>query len=530
MINFIFTRDKLIIGAKAASSDIFQLKGKLYIPLDNRTMAETLRAEMPAIIQVYSQYAANKGMTINGSYLASVVYPAETDSNELVKLFHFLFSYTQVKIDLLYVGTLMEAYLLGYKQRNKVDVQSCIILEALDGYLGGLYFAHTKQIKSLSYIAFPKSDEAIGDHQEIPALNNKAFLAQIINPNSLKRLNIKHLILLGVHFKKQEFVDFFEQNLVADHHIHTHRHFSSIQIFKTIIDGLTIQKERKSNNLIRHTPIGKDEKININKVPKTMIADQAHLDFLKTTKQKEKEEWEKLAQMEIALKRRETQEKKRFEEIKEQLKIHKEGSSQLAQKEWNLLKIKENYRIIDEFHHTEFKTYHVMSHKLKTHQVMRVISHREFAQADTKERFFSLHRKESRYYSQISEIFEAVEGLFYLREYIYGISLIEYMDKIGLNQTKAFEKYSSKDLQLIISILEKIKSLSSTNIYDHINENNVLIKERRSWNLQYGLSIHIVGFRSTTCTNEQMTRGVYQMFNRLLSPDNFQAFRHTLKL
>ena len=271
----------------------------------------------------------------------------------------------------------------------------------------------------------------------------------------------------------------------------------------------------------------------------TTVAEKTQPARVKTSsdlpaKQVLKAEWEKLNSMEAELKKQELDERRRFKELRAQIKKQHKLQDRKVNGNVNLAlidakaRLEQIFTLLKEFPREEFVTQLVMDNNLKTKKVLRFISNEDFSQSYLQDRFLYLYEKEAQYYKDLSNLFETEDGKFYFRDYLKGLTLGEHFKKTGLSKKTSLRKLNSKELEFIVDLIQTVESLPVSHC--NINEKNILIQEKRTWNLQNETNINLIGFTSDDCSNEEMVNRMHEILHQMLAVGVYSDFRNTLKL
>ncbi|MEO0897361.1 MAG: hypothetical protein AAFY71_13225 [Bacteroidota bacterium] len=142
--------------------------------------------------------------------------------------------------------------------------------------------------------------------------------------------------------------------------------------------------------------------------------------------------------------------------------------------------------------------------------------------------FKKLHQKESAYYGQVSEISESKEGLYFYRPYIERNSLKNYLIRNGFTKKERVEDLSSNELKFILMVFKEVRSLSQ--MHAKLDENNIIVTEKRKWSLSKTVEIAFVGFSSSDVTNNEMVEATHQAFSRVMGETFYADFRRKFQL
>lgn len=177
---------------------------------------------------------------------------------------------------------------------------------------------------------------------------------------------------------------------------------------------------------------------------------------------------------------------------------------------------------------SEFQTKKVFDKKSKEVKVLRLCTQQKKQEAEAKEKFQHLFKKELAYYGELGDIKEAEEGLFYLRPYFERNTLKEYVRKTEISNKRVIEQLGSSELKLILMVMKEINDLQVP--HADINENNILVLTKRRWGMSKDMSIRFVGFTSKDVSKEEMEKQCHRMWERLLGEGFYKQFREKFNL
>ncbi|MDX2284031.1 MAG: hypothetical protein NW241_07700 [Bacteroidia bacterium] len=156
-------------------------------------------------------------------------------------------------------------------------------------------------------------------------------------------------------------------------------------------------------------------------------------------------------------------------------------------------------------------------------RVMRLLD-AATADADRFARFERLYQKELTYYQELSDIHEAAEGKYYLRDYIPRNTLKDYAKKTSLEKKPALDKLSSKEVALILQVFEEVRNLPVS--HANLNEFNILILQEGL--IRKNMNIRFVGFTSEDASPDEMEMKLHTMFANLIGARVYEQLRQKL--
>jgi len=176
----------------------------------------------------------------------------------------------------------------------------------------------------------------------------------------------------------------------------------------------------------------------------------------------------------------------------------------------------------------EFNTFEVIDKLSQSKKVIKYLTHEEFSQAAQKKRFLRIFEKEKQYYGLESGLIACKEGFYYTRPYIKGHTLDHFFYRFKLPQKASLKAFKSKDLKLIVSILEAVERLNVS--HANLNVHNILIFSTRKLSLKQDFYPTFVGFTSEDCEPAAMLERVHSIFERSLKPGMYAQIREVLEL
>ena len=119
-------------------------------------------------------------------------------------------------------------------------------------------------------------------------------------------------------------------------------------------------------------------------------------------------------------------------------------------------------------------------------------------------------------------------GNYYERDFINGVTLGEYLKRIGFVNKKSLEELNSQDYKTILQVLKEIENLKFAS--SGLNEDNFVVVSKMKWNFSKELSVRIVGFNSQDYSRTLMEEDVHKMLTNLLGKTLYQDFRKKFSL
>lgn len=144
MLCIIFTKQKLLAGAKLKETELLHIKGQKHIDLLAQPMAKVLERNMMSIVDSYEQYRKASGHASPAMIPTSVAFPVDAENNDSDKdreaVLEFLKPGQDNKLQLVHADNLPLSFVYGLDSYSDILSQPCVVLEALDEYLNLCYF------------------------------------------------------------------------------------------------------------------------------------------------------------------------------------------------------------------------------------------------------------------------------------------------------------------------------------------------------------------------------------------------------
>ena len=187
--------------------------------------------------------------------------------------------------------------------------------------------------------------------------------------------------------------------------------------------------------------------------------------------------------------------------------------------------IRDQYEIKGVLNDPEFTCIKALPINGKEEVVIRMIKTPEMNQSSRWENFQRLHRYETAYFGdeEVSEIRSVQEGKYFVRNFIEGTKLKDYVSKIGLDKKSSYDKLSVQDNLLILEVIQAVEDLEIPHFY--LNEDHILVISKRKWNLEKTLNVKFIGLSSKECNKKDSLDKAHNVFERLLAPGVYAEFR-----
>ncbi|MCI4668690.1 MAG: hypothetical protein MRZ79_11190 [Bacteroidia bacterium] len=161
-------------------------------------------------------------------------------------------------------------------------------------------------------------------------------------------------------------------------------------------------------------------------------------------------------------------------------------------------------------------------------QTLRLLKEGSINDQEQLAAFKKLHQKERAYYSEVSEISESKEGLYFYRPFIERNSLKNYLINNGFTKKERVESLSSNELKFILMVFKEVRSLSQP--HGDLSEENIIVLEKRKWGLQKNVEITFVGFTSEDVSNNDMVEATHKAFSKVMGETFYNDFRKKFQL
>lgn len=174
-----------------------------------------------------------------------------------------------------------------------------------------------------------------------------------------------------------------------------------------------------------------------------------------------------------------------------------------------------------------------ISRKATFHQdgdikVVRILSADQIANGEAIGNFRRVYDKELAYFTDMSEVSEGREGMYYYRKYTERQTLREYAMRTGLANKKGIEDLSSQDLKFILLLLKEVQDLPVS--HGNLNADNILILNKRRWNLSKDLEIKFIEFSSQDVSPEKSVMQAHQALGSVIGEAVYGEFKEKFQL
>ena len=176
----------------------------------------------------------------------------------------------------------------------------------------------------------------------------------------------------------------------------------------------------------------------------------------------------------------------------------------------------------------EFVSRKATFHQDNDVKVIRLLPKEKVGDASEVEKFKKVHAKELAYFGDLSEISESKDGMYFYRKYIERQTLKDYAGRNGLANKKSIEDLSSGDLKFILSLLKEVQELPVT--HGDLTAENILIVNKRKWNLSKDLEVKFVGFHSREVSTDETINQAHKALGAVIGEDVYKEFKEKFQL
>lgn len=142
--------------------------------------------------------------------------------------------------------------------------------------------------------------------------------------------------------------------------------------------------------------------------------------------------------------------------------------------------------------------------------------------------FRRVYDKELAYFGGMSEISESRDGMYFYRKYIERQTLRDYAEKNGLANKKNIEDLSSTDLKFILTLLKEVQELPVS--HGNLTAENILIINKRKWNLSKDLEVKFVNFHSQDVSDEETIAQAHAALGSVIGEEVYKEFKEKFQL
>lgn len=176
----------------------------------------------------------------------------------------------------------------------------------------------------------------------------------------------------------------------------------------------------------------------------------------------------------------------------------------------------------------EFVSRKATFHQDNDVKVIRMLPSEKVSNEAEVAKFRKVHQKELAYYGDLSEISESKDGMYFYRKYIERQTLRDYAGRNGLSNKKSIEDLSSTDLKFILTLLKEVQELPVT--HGDLTAENILIVNKRKWNLSKDLEVKFVGFHSRDVSEEETINQAHMALGSVIGEDVYKEFKEKFQL
>lgn len=143
MIGFIFTRRRLLIGAKGKISEFLRFKNKPHIDYAGKSLRQVLQENIETICSTYDYYVERNRLELSAPYPAVLTYPGEYERNPyslraLLEAVNVINEHPKFK--LVHASPIHKAFLHGWTDHEEILEEPCAVIDALDSNPKLVYF------------------------------------------------------------------------------------------------------------------------------------------------------------------------------------------------------------------------------------------------------------------------------------------------------------------------------------------------------------------------------------------------------
>lgn len=140
--------------------------------------------------------------------------------------------------------------------------------------------------------------------------------------------------------------------------------------------------------------------------------------------------------------------------------------------------------------------------------------------------FRRVYHRERSYFEAVSEISESKDGMYFYRKFINLGTLKEYASKNGLAGKKSVEDFNSAELKVILTLLKAAQELPVE--HGALTPDNILIGNKRKWNLTKELDVKFVGFHSAE--GHKNLEQAHEALSQVIGQNVYKEFKERVQL
>lgn len=181
-----------------------------------------------------------------------------------------------------------------------------------------------------------------------------------------------------------------------------------------------------------------------------------------------------------------------------------------------------------ELEDAEFVSKKATFHQDSDVKVVKILSADLTSNGESIGNFRRVYEKELAYFGEMSEISESRDGMYFYRKYIERQTLRDFAVKNGLANKKNIEDLSSTDLKFILTLLKEVQELPVS--HGNLTAENILIINKRKWNLSKDLEVKFVGFHSQDVSEEETIAQAHAALGSVIGEDVYEEFKEKFQL
>lgn len=181
-----------------------------------------------------------------------------------------------------------------------------------------------------------------------------------------------------------------------------------------------------------------------------------------------------------------------------------------------------------ELEDAEFVSKKATFHQDSDVKVVKILSADLTSDGESIGNFRRVYEKELAYFGEMSEISESRDGMYFYRKYIERQTLRDFAVKNGLANKKNIEDLSSTDLKFILTLLKEVQELPVS--HGNLTAENILIINKRKWNLSKDLEVKFVGFHSQDVSEEETIAQAHAALGSVIGEEVYEEFKEKFQL
>ncbi|MEL6853064.1 MAG: hypothetical protein AAFP92_31430, partial [Bacteroidota bacterium] len=186
----------------------------------------------------------------------------------------------------------------------------------------------------------------------------------------------------------------------------------------------------------------------------------------------------------------------------------------------------DKFEMLGEIEDEEFVSLMVKLKGKRDKKIMRWLSRERELETDAMEHFQALHRKEQRYFGNLSELNEAQEGWYYIRNVNEGMPLPNFIRKYKLDRKRSLSKFSSRELEWLITIVESVQDLPIP--HGNMKPDNIFVV-KKGWGGDRPIRVNFSGWSGRNVQAADDIEILHENLDTMLAPGVYKEIRNTLK-